>query len=179
MSNAAVGWALSQCIADATTKLLLIALADFANDEHACWPSQARLSEIVGCSVDTVQRHAKRLESDGYMKRERRALANGNRTTDRYVLNVDVQGRKKRSRATRTTPQDAASSTPQNAALMTPHMDAASSTPQMRAVGKRTTKVEPPVVRVSTREGLDLEARLEVEVDGYARDVGADDEVPT
>jgi len=143
MSVAAVAWALQQPITDTTTKLLLVALADYADADNSCWPKQETLAEIAGhCSVDTVQRHLRKLEADGYVTRERRHLSNGNRTSDRYVLGAPRQGRKLRPR---TKPQNAALSKPQNAASSKPHLSAAWSTPQSCAVANRTTKVEPPI----------------------------------
>lgn len=147
MSVAAISWAFDQSISDTTTKLLLVTLADFADDENACWPSQSLLSERVGnCSVDTIQRHVKKLEAEGYLTRERRHLSNGNRTSDRYVLNAPRRSRKMRS--------SGRSTKPQNAVLSKPHPDAASSTPHNCAVANRTVKVEPPVVVSSRRKVL-------------------------
>jgi len=57
MSWQAVDWAMRQTTGNAGRKLLLMALASYANkDDGICWPSQATLARDTEQSVDTVQR---------------------------------------------------------------------------------------------------------------------------
>lgn len=60
-------WALNDAPTDdATEALVLIALADNAHDDGTCaWPSHATLARRARCSVSTVQRALRRLESSG------------------------------------------------------------------------------------------------------------------
>ena len=48
-----------------TTKLLLLALADFANDSGICWPSAATLSEYIGETERHTRALLKKLVEDG------------------------------------------------------------------------------------------------------------------
>ena len=52
------------------TKLVLIALANFANDKTGeCYPSQNTIARVVGCDRTTVVGALNRLEEIGYIKR--------------------------------------------------------------------------------------------------------------
>ena len=54
MSNEAITWAWKQQVGP-REKLLLICLADAANDEDwQCWPSQRHIAEKTGYSIATV-----------------------------------------------------------------------------------------------------------------------------
>lgn len=71
--------------------LLLIALADQANDEGVCWPSLPRLAEKIRSSVRQTQRHLALLVESGELKIEVCAgmkLSNG--ATNRYTVIFDV-----------------------------------------------------------------------------------------
>ena len=50
-----------------TAKLVMLALADWANDEGVCWPSVAALTGRAGVSDRTVQRTLRGLEAEGYI----------------------------------------------------------------------------------------------------------------
>lgn len=54
-------------------KLVLLALADCADDEGHCWPSIATLVRKTGQSERTVQKMLKALEEDGHISRDQRA----------------------------------------------------------------------------------------------------------
>jgi len=62
----------------ATQKLVLLALADWANDEGLCWPSINRLSVKTGATSRSVQRLIRQLEELGLVKREE-VVGKGNR----------------------------------------------------------------------------------------------------
>lgn len=52
------------------TKFVLVALADYANDETGeCYPAQGTIAKIVGCSRRAVLKAIKDLESCGYITR--------------------------------------------------------------------------------------------------------------
>jgi hypothetical protein len=86
MSVEAISWALQQQTGDARSKLLLLCLANYADDKGQCWPSQSILAEQTEQSVDTVQRRLDMLEDGGLIKREKRVRDNGSYTTDLVVL---------------------------------------------------------------------------------------------
>ena len=69
----------------ATRKMVLLALADNANDEGTdCWPSVGKLVEKCSMSERAVQGHLAALEEDGYIKRHER-LGRSNK----FTINVD------------------------------------------------------------------------------------------
>lgn len=65
----AVNWALHTRVPIATHKLVLIALANFADDEDLAWPKVETLAELVSASPRTVHRALDALESQGLISR--------------------------------------------------------------------------------------------------------------
>jgi helix-turn-helix protein len=133
MSIRATDWALEQRIGDRTLKLILVALARYANDKGTCFPPQKTLAAIVECSLDTVQRGLKKLEDMGALTRERRHGKSGNRSTDLYTLSLSRT-------VVRPSPKPhmgAAKSKPHNGAVWTK--------PHMGAVANRTVSSESSV----------------------------------
>lgn len=85
MSLTATRWAWSVTGLAAGSKLVLLALADHADDDGRCWPAQDRLSEMTGLSRATVQRSLVALEELDLLTRE---PGSGRRST-RYTLAVE------------------------------------------------------------------------------------------
>ncbi len=90
MSNRALNWAWD-CQLKAGKKILLLALADMADENDSCFPGQRRLAEMTGCSEDTVMRGLRELEALGLLTRQRRTVTGGFRTSDRFMLHVGAQ----------------------------------------------------------------------------------------
>jgi DNA-binding transcriptional MocR family regulator len=82
-------WAWKQPIGG-SVKLVLLALADQANDAGSCWPAQSTLAAKCGVSERTLQTHLAALQAAGYLARERRHRSNGTRTSDLYLLALDA-----------------------------------------------------------------------------------------
>jgi hypothetical protein len=82
MSLRALAWAWECPDLDASSKLVLLALADHANDDGLSWPSLDRLVERTGRDRRTVQRSILKLERRELVRREPAA---GTRST-RYRL---------------------------------------------------------------------------------------------
>lgn len=61
-----------------TQKLVLLALADWANDDGLCWPSIDRLAQKTGMAGRSVQRIIRDLEQTGLVKRDE-VVGKGNR----------------------------------------------------------------------------------------------------
>lgn len=61
-----------------TQKLVLLALADWANDEGLCWPSIHRLATKASLTSRAVQKTIRSLELVGFIRREE-VLGKGNR----------------------------------------------------------------------------------------------------
>jgi DNA-binding MarR family transcriptional regulator len=54
-------------------------------------PSKDRIAKALGLHRTTVRRHLARLETKGFLKRERRKAADGTRSTNSYLLNGLVE----------------------------------------------------------------------------------------
>ncbi len=52
----------------ATRKIVLLALADHADQNGICWPGQERLAEVTGLGIRTVRETLKDLESSGLIE---------------------------------------------------------------------------------------------------------------
>ena len=53
-------------------RLVLVALADWANERAQCWPSMPRIADKTGVDVRTARRVMKRLEDGGHITTDRR-----------------------------------------------------------------------------------------------------------
>jgi len=94
MSHIAVTWARKVKAGSPTRKFVLIALAEYADEDGSCYPSQKTIANLTELSVKTVERAIKNLEDQGLLKRERRhRTSDGSRTSDRFYLNVRVSVR--------------------------------------------------------------------------------------
>ena len=62
MSIQALNWAISQKTGSPQSKLVLLLLANYADESGICWPSQISLVQQSEQSDDTVQRHLKAME---------------------------------------------------------------------------------------------------------------------
>lgn len=69
-----------------TLRLLLLALADHANDDGVCWPSYRTLEARVGLSGRQLRRLIGEAESEGYITRRRGGRGPGDVT--HYTLTV-------------------------------------------------------------------------------------------
>ena len=76
MSIWAVNWALHAEVPNATHKLVLIALANFADDQDQAWPHVDTLAELASTSRRTVFRALEALEADELISRSM-GLASG------------------------------------------------------------------------------------------------------
>src|SRR5665213_2311362 len=73
-----------------TSKLLLMALADIADDVGACWPSHPALAAKCNLSDRTVRRVLILLQTQQLVFIEPRFKTNGSRTSNRYRLAIDT-----------------------------------------------------------------------------------------
>lgn len=84
MSAKATFWAWEQDLKH-TTKIVLLALADYNSEKGECWPSTDSLAKKTGLSKCQVLREIKALESGGFMTVKR---AQGR--SSRYFLNMQT-----------------------------------------------------------------------------------------
>ena len=69
-------------------KLVLLKLADNANDQGECWPSYSYIAEQCEISRRSVMDHVKKLEAAGLLRREYRKGIKGN-SSNVFHLNFD------------------------------------------------------------------------------------------
>ena len=81
MSNAAIRWAWSIETRSRGSKCTLVCLADHANKAGQCWPSQKRMAEMTGASVDTIQRDLREFVDSGLIAIELRNSGSGRRSS--------------------------------------------------------------------------------------------------
>lgn len=67
MSNAASTWAWKQKCPDAGTKLVLVKLADYADDEGICWPNLSGVADDTGLSEEDLRDALSRLIEHGFL----------------------------------------------------------------------------------------------------------------
>ncbi len=67
MSVHVSSWAWKQPVPDVGTKIVLVKLADNANDDGICWPSQRTLAEECGMGLRTVNRKIAWLLENGLL----------------------------------------------------------------------------------------------------------------
>lgn len=94
MSVKAVSWVLDDLQGlKQGPSLVMLALADFADERNSCFPGQDRIAARARCSKRSVISHLKELEELGLISVERRTYSNGTgsirRTSNRYVLHLD------------------------------------------------------------------------------------------
>jgi hypothetical protein len=70
----------------ASEKLLLLVLANFADEGMACWPSHKRLADDTGLSQRTILTLMKGLEERKIISREERTRSDGSRASDKITL---------------------------------------------------------------------------------------------
>ena len=82
-----MNWAWHQALKP-VPKLILMALADAADDQGICWPSVATLASKVGVSTRTVRRVMQELISGKLLAAEQRYRSDGSCTSNRYRLQL-------------------------------------------------------------------------------------------
>jgi hypothetical protein len=88
MSWQATAWAERQITGSPARKVLLMVLANYADQNGVCWPSQETLARGTEQSVDTVQRQLKKLQNLGVIERERMPKRRGQWQGYRYKLSL-------------------------------------------------------------------------------------------
>jgi hypothetical protein len=88
MSIEAINWALTAETGSPGCKLVLIVLANYANDENEAWPSIKTLTTKTEQGEKTVWRHLKDLEKNGFISSQNRFSKDGSRSSNLYKLNT-------------------------------------------------------------------------------------------
>jgi Helix-turn-helix domain len=169
MSWQATAWAERQTTGSPARKVLLLILANYADEDGICWPSQETLAKGTEQSLDTVQRQLRKLAAIGLIAVAVRPQGRGRWPGRTYKLNMAV--------AEMTEPQSAAQSeasqsvTERNASatladVTEPQPDrdrAATSTPHHAAT---STVTEPQALRL--KPSLEPSSRTFIEPSGSA-----------
>jgi hypothetical protein len=79
---------MNQKVGNAGRKLLLLALANYADENGFCWPSQGRLAVDTEASLDTIQRQTRKLVANGFVSIERPPKRRGQWQNFNYRLNM-------------------------------------------------------------------------------------------
>lgn len=108
MSWQATAWAAKQRAGSPGAKLLLLALANYADDTGRSWPSQETLATDTEQSVDTVQRQLRKLEAAKLIEKEVRPQGRGRWPGRTYRLNMPVAEKSKPQSAARSDQDHAA-----------------------------------------------------------------------
>jgi Helix-turn-helix domain len=108
MSWQALAWAMKQKAGSPGCKLLLLALANHANQHGHCWPSQAALADCTELSMDSIQRHSRELHSAGLLTMSKQPRAKGQWPTLEYRLNIPTEPQPAVGSPTPTEPHPAA-----------------------------------------------------------------------
>jgi hypothetical protein len=113
MSVTVMAWAWKQDLTS-TEKIVLVALADRADDDGLCWPGHKSLSTKCGLNRRTIVRVVDRLANKGLISIERRHREDGSLMSNRYVLHVNdmVQGDEAPPRDRGSPPSDTVSPPP-------------------------------------------------------------------
>jgi hypothetical protein len=93
VSNEAIDWAIKQEItSNAARKLILVLLANRADDAWECWPSDRLLAEESGLSKVQVRKHVQALEvEDGLILRVPWQRDDGGQGANGYILGQDAK----------------------------------------------------------------------------------------
>ncbi len=93
MSVQAITWALDYAAGSVTEKVLLLVLANYANEFGVSWPSQKTLADQTALGERTVRRVLADMERRGVIRRIVRRRGNGSRQSDMILLSA-FEGRK-------------------------------------------------------------------------------------
>jgi len=149
MSVRAMAWAWEQELPEGE-KLLLMAIADHADDEGVCWPGQEGLARKIGRTDRTVRTRLKHLEALKLIAREPRYNGEGHRTSDRIILLMTTG---KLCRRKTLPPEEAASGEPSS--ISTTTVDSTSSgdtTATISTSSAATPKVQVDRLRLTDEE---------------------------
>lgn len=91
MSLAALKWAREQKTGSAGRKLVLLVLAEFADETGLAYPNQDTIADVSEQGTRTVRGHLEGLESSGLIERAKRYRDDGGRLSDAYRLHIPAK----------------------------------------------------------------------------------------
>lgn len=84
-----MAWAKRQKTGSASAKLVLLVLADYADEHGRCWPSQATIAAEAELTDRSVRNQLLTLEGAGLIRREERRRDDNSRSTDTIILAIE------------------------------------------------------------------------------------------
>lgn len=78
-----------------TAKLIYLVIADFANDEGECFPSQTKIAKKASVSISTTKYYIKAFEKLGIIKTEQLYRNNGSKSSLLYKINTESKNLEK------------------------------------------------------------------------------------
>ncbi|PZQ79300.1 MAG: helix-turn-helix domain-containing protein [Ancylobacter novellus] len=118
MSVEAITWANKQRAGSSGAKLVLLALANYADEQGRCWPSYRTLADVTEMSADSISRHVATLESRSLCAREARFDDNGRRMSN--VIRLLLNGGGTPANCGVPTPANSGGTPPQKQGVRTP-----------------------------------------------------------
>ena len=88
MSTQCLNWAIRCRTGNGTKKLVLLLLADHADEQHTCYPKIETLAERSELSESAIEKAIAALRDAGLLRVLRRAKRSGGRRSNRYLLLV-------------------------------------------------------------------------------------------
>lgn len=154
-------------------RLVLLGLADHANDEGSCWPSQQSLAEKCAVSIRTVNGCLTGASAAGLLHIKHRKGLRGLRTVSRYVLDVPILEKHRRRASATAATQDLRSAT--QSSVFELRNSGRSAThglrreTSVRQTSKETTREHPP----ASVAGVRIPANVRSALKGWGEDITA------
>jgi len=104
MSFDAMAWAAKQSCKNSLTKLVLLMLANYSDENNSTYPSYKHLAKLCECNERSIMRAIKSLYDDDLVSVEKRFTDTGKQTSNRFILNMIRGDRIDTQRVTNNTP---------------------------------------------------------------------------
>jgi pyocin large subunit-like protein len=85
MSFECIGWGVQQNTGDSTSKLILLMLCNYADENYSCYPSMEHIAKICHCSRRCVMTHINKLQKSGFIRKAK--IRNGVKNHNKYFMN--------------------------------------------------------------------------------------------
>jgi len=86
MSFQAMAWAANQTTKNSVQKLVLLMLANYADENNSCFPSYQHLADVCSCTKKTAVRACQELEKEGIIETQKRFDNKGKQTSNRFII---------------------------------------------------------------------------------------------
>lgn len=147
--------AMASRVGNPLRKLVLIKLADQANDQGECWPSFAHIADQCEMSRRSVIGHIKALEGMGFLTTERRAGEKGN-SSNVYHLHIH------KAAAIQTEKEQKGSANSAPALVQEVHQGSAGDSPPLvQEIHQGSANAAPPLVQELHPESVSFESVIE------------------